>query len=45
MRPQIAFQAGTDAEANYLGTLRIDAEIERSVLSVKIKRFTIEVAD
>jgi hypothetical protein len=45
MRPQIAFQAGTDAEAYYLGTLRIDAEIERSALSVKIKRFTIEVAD
>ena len=45
MRPQIAFQVGTDAEAYYLGTLRIDAEIERSALSVKIKRFTIAVAD
>jgi len=45
MRPQIAFQVGTDAEAYYLGTLRIDAEIERLALSVKIKRFTIAVAD
>jgi hypothetical protein len=45
MRPQIVFQVGPDAEAYYLGTLRIDAEIERSALSVKIKRFTIAVAD
>ena len=45
MHPQIAFQVGPDAEAYYLGTLRIDAEIERSALSVKIKRFTIAVAD
>jgi len=45
MQPQIAFQVGTDAEAYYLGTLLIDAEIERSALTVKIKRFTIAVAD
>ena len=29
MQPQIAFQVGTDAEAYYLGTLLIDADIER----------------
>jgi hypothetical protein len=45
MRPQIAFQVGPDAEAYYLGTLRIDAEIERSALSVKLKRFNVAVAD
>jgi hypothetical protein len=45
MQPQIAFQVGTDAEAYYLGTLLIDAEVERSALTVKIKRFTIAVAD
>jgi hypothetical protein len=45
IRPQIVFQVGPDAGAYYLGTLRIEAEIERSALSVKIKRFTIAVAD
>ncbi|HUI68188.1 MAG TPA: hypothetical protein VL087_08250 [Nitrospirota bacterium] len=45
IRPQIAFQVGPDAEAYYLGTLRIDADVERSALSVKIKRFAIVVAD
>jgi hypothetical protein len=45
LRPQIAFQVGPEAEAYYLGTLRIDAEIERSALSVKLKRFSVSVAD
>jgi hypothetical protein len=45
IRPQIAFQVGPDAEAYYLGTLRVDAEIERSALSVKLKRFNVAVAD
>jgi hypothetical protein len=45
IRPQIAFQIGPDAEAYSLGTLRIEAEIERSALSVTIKRFTIAEAD
>ena len=45
IRPQIVFQVGPDAGAYYLGTLRIEAEIERSALTVKIKRFTIAVAD
>jgi hypothetical protein len=45
IRPQIAFQVGPDAEAYSLGKLRIEAEIERSALSVTIKRFTIAVAD
>ena len=43
--PRIAFQAGTGAGAYYLGTLRIDAEIERSALSVKLKQFSVGVAD
>jgi len=45
LRPRIAFQVGTDAQAYYLGTLRIDAEIERSALSVKLKGFAVQVAD
>jgi len=45
LRPRIAFQVGTDARAYYLGTLRIDAEIERSALSVKLKGFAVQVAD
>jgi hypothetical protein len=45
LRPRIAFQVGTGAGAYYLGTLRIDAEIERSALSVKLKQFSVGVAD
>jgi hypothetical protein len=45
MRPRIAFQVGTNAGAYYLGTLRINAEIERSALSVKLKRFNVAVTD
>ncbi|MGE5173484.1 MAG: hypothetical protein ACM3MD_06615 [Betaproteobacteria bacterium] len=45
VRPQIAFQVGPDAQAYYLGTLRIDAEIERSALKVKLKQSTIAVVD
>ncbi len=45
MRPRIAFQVGPDAKAYYLGTLRIDAEIERAALSVKLKGFTVQVRD
>ncbi len=45
IRPRIAFQVGLGAGAYYLGTLRIDAEVERSALSVKLKQFSIAVAD
>ncbi len=45
MRPQIALQVGPDAQAYYLGTLRIDADIERSALSVKLKKFNVVVID
>jgi hypothetical protein len=45
LRPRIAFQVGPDARVYYLGTLRIDAETERSALSVKLKSFTVQVAD
>jgi hypothetical protein len=45
MRPRIAFQVGTNAGAYYLGTLRINAEIERSALSIKLKRFNVAVTD
>ncbi len=45
MRPRIAFQVGPGAGAYYVGTLRIDAEIERSALSVKLKQFSIAVSD
>jgi hypothetical protein len=45
MRPQIAFQVGPDAQVYYLGTLSINAEIERSALSIKLKRFNVAVTD
>ena len=45
LRPRTAFQVGPDARVYYLGTLRIDVETERSALSVKLKRFTVQVAD
>jgi hypothetical protein len=45
IRPQIAFQVGPDAQAYYLGTLRIDADIERSALSVKLKQSNVAIVD
>lgn len=45
LRPRIAFQVGADAPAYYLGTLRIDAEIERSALSVRLTGFAVRIED